>query len=172
MALVVEDGTGLANADSYISEADADVYVAAFEPEGKADWDAATSGEKEVALRKAAQWLDVTYVLLWKGSRIDEDMALDWPRKNVVSEGALLDSDAVPERVRQAQVEAAVRLLSEELLADVSVGTDAIQRERAKLGPLEEEVSYIGSKDTQVRVPKVFALLKGLLKGSARVVLA
>ena len=40
MALIVEDGTGVTNANTYISEANADAYLAQFGP--NTAWDAAT----------------------------------------------------------------------------------------------------------------------------------
>lgn len=54
MALIVEDGTGLADAESYLSVADADTYHADRNNEA---WQDYSTAEKEAALRKATQYI-------------------------------------------------------------------------------------------------------------------
>lgn len=77
MALIVEDGTGLANAESYVSVAFADDY---HERYGNADWAALGTDQKEIALRKATQYLDSEYSFI--GDRKTTTQALEWPRLN------------------------------------------------------------------------------------------
>ena len=77
--LTVEDGTGLANADAYVSVADADAYFAA---RSIAAWAAFDTTAKEVAIRAGTQWLDDTYRGLWKGFRTHDVQSLAWPRDN------------------------------------------------------------------------------------------
>lgn len=173
MVLTVEDGTGLAAADAYVSEADADAYVAAYQPEGFAAWDAALSAAKEVAIRKATQYLDATYVHRWRGARIlPSTQALDWPRRYVYTEGALLSSSVLPVLLVQATVEAAVRMISGDLVVDEAAATTGIASERKKLGPLEKETRYLGTKSTQLRVPKITQLLRPLVLPGNRFPLA
>jgi len=69
MPLIVEDNTGLANAESYISVADADVYLANM---GRTSWAAATTAAKEIALRKATQYIDTAYS--FRGARVRGDL--------------------------------------------------------------------------------------------------
>lgn len=116
MALVVEDGTGKADAESYISVADADTYFAA---RGNATWAAiATSALKEAALRAATDYMEGRYGSLWKGERVDAVQALSWPRADVIVHGFALDADVVPTPVARACAELAVRASADELLAD------------------------------------------------------
>ena len=70
MVLIVEDGTGKADAESYLSVADADTYHTKHGD--SADWDGASTGDKEEALRMGTQYLDATYNTLWIGSRANE----------------------------------------------------------------------------------------------------
>ena len=56
MALVVEDGTGKTDADSYLSLVDADAYNLAHS--ASTDWNGAVEAVKEKALRLATQYLD------------------------------------------------------------------------------------------------------------------
>ena len=53
MTLVIEDGTGKSNAESYISVADADTY---HSNRGNTDWAALTTAEKERLLRIATDY--------------------------------------------------------------------------------------------------------------------
>jgi hypothetical protein len=80
MALVVEDGTGLANAESYASVADADTRLAA---RGFALWDTMSEAEKEQALRRSTDYMVQVYRNRWAGTRVTTTQALDWPRIDV-----------------------------------------------------------------------------------------
>ena len=96
MALTVETGAGLADADSYLSLADARTYAQNY---GYSLSDDDT--EAEVQLRKAAVYVDNHP---FKGERKTSTQALDWPRVNVYCNGNLVDSDSVPQAVQRAQV--------------------------------------------------------------------
>lgn len=132
MALTVEDGSVVAGADSYISLADAETYFTNHGP--PSGW-TGTDAVKEGALRYAASWLDSTYA--WAGVIVDSDQALDWPRSGVYDdEGRLLAADEIPQRLRDAQCEAALEHLS----AALNVGLDRGGLvKRRKVGPLETE---------------------------------
>jgi hypothetical protein len=77
LTLVKEDGTGLANANSYASVADGDSY---FEAHLYASvWTAATSGTKAAALVMATRLVDSQFQ--FHGFRANETQALQWPRE-------------------------------------------------------------------------------------------
>ncbi|RKY06573.1 MAG: hypothetical protein DRP56_07180 [Planctomycetota bacterium] len=160
MSLVVETGSGSSTADSYISFADADSYVAAHGAD--ATWTAADDVDKEEALRLGTQYIDLEYGERLKGYKAEQDNALCWPRYNVSdSDGYAVDSDAVPVRVKNAAVEAALRVIAGDDLLGTQSNPGAIKRERKKLGPMEKEVEYMGGKPASgVKVyPKIRALL-------------
>jgi hypothetical protein len=78
MALIVEDGTGLANAESYVSVAAATTYHANV---GNTAWAAITSDTtKEQLLRKATDYMVAQYRLQYAGCRRYSTQSLDWPR--------------------------------------------------------------------------------------------
>lgn len=105
MALVVESGAGLANAESYISVTDADTYFTAHG--SPAAWTAATTAAKESALRYAAQWLDRRYS--WISGILVLTQALSWPRGlSYDNDGRTVASGTIPQRVKDAQCEAAL----------------------------------------------------------------
>lgn len=83
MAIVVEDGTALANSESYISVAETTQYHA---DRGNAAWAALTSPQMEQSLRKATDYMIEEYRERWKGRRVLITQALDWPRVGVVLE--------------------------------------------------------------------------------------
>lgn len=118
MALVVEDGTGLADAESYISEAEADIF---HEKRGNTAWDKVL--DKEAALRKATDYMQGKYAGKWSGYRTTLTQALDWPRTNVrlkdsSSYHLYYASDVVPIAVKRACALLALRAASGTLLAD------------------------------------------------------
>lgn len=101
MTIVVEDGTGLANADSYVSVAEADLLMSATSY--NADWAALTTGEKEDLLKAATRYLDASY--RWYGKAKTNTQALGWPRtKNYNLQGQLIPAGTVPSDLKKATV--------------------------------------------------------------------
>lgn len=80
MTLIVEDGTGLVNADSYISVADATTYHANF---ANTLWPTLPEATQEAYLRQATQYMVGVYRLRWLGKRVSVTQSLDWPRIGV-----------------------------------------------------------------------------------------
>lgn len=168
MALVVETGSGSSTAESYLSVADADIY---WTNRGSpTTWDSATTAEKEQALRIGTQYLDAKYHLRWLGSRSNEDQALDWPRSNVEDrDGYWIDSDSIPQALKNALAEAAYRHLLETNGLMPDVGTPGITQESVTVGPISKSTSYSGTKSGLKRFSLVEALLKGLITATGRV---
>lgn len=103
MALIVEDGTGLSNAESFASVAFANTY---HTNRGNALW-TGTDAVKEAALRKATDYIQAKYYPRWGGSRMTDAQALDWPRDYVVRSNSLTGTiywpnNAVPNDVAVA----------------------------------------------------------------------
>lgn len=157
MALTVETGAGLTNADSYISVADADAYHAA---RGNTDWDALDStDDKEPALRRATDFLTAEYRNRWQGARMTATQALDWPRSGVYVDGYLLDDDALPTDIANACAELALRSSANDLSPDV----ERLQ-ESVKVGPIE--VKYAAGSSAATLFRAVQNRLAPYLKGS------
>jgi len=159
MALVVEDGTGKADADSYLSLTDADTYNTNHS--ASAAWIAAAEAVKEKALRLATQYLDVRYGGRWKSYRSNELQALAWPRAYAIDrDGYYWDSDQMPQRLKDATVELALRVVGgDTLFADITKpGT--IKSQSVTVGPIQKSIEYMGGY-TQV---KGYPLIDGLVK--------
>lgn len=110
MTIIVEDGTGLSNAQSYVSVEFATAYATA---RGKLDWAAKADADKEIDLINATDYMVQRYRERWLGYRAHLGQMLDWPRKCVVIEDygspLLLADNTVPQEVKNACVELALR---------------------------------------------------------------
>lgn len=156
MTLIVEDGTGLSTAESYISVAGADTRHTNL---GNAAWTGSTA-VKEAALRNATVYLEQAYRTRWIGNRNIYTQALSWPRWNAQVDGFPVRTDAVPPEVANACADLALKALAGELNADL---TRAITRE--KVGPLETD--YNPYSPQSVRYRAIDMMLIPYLKGSA-----
>jgi len=160
MSVVVEDGTGLETANSYISLTDADTY---HSDRGNATWAAATEAVRNAALINATQWLDGKYRGRWAGFRGSADQALDWPRYAAYDiDGYYLDSDAVPARIPYAAAEAALAIVDG---TDLSPALDRGGRvKREKVGPIDTE--FFDGAPARTVLSAVSDLVKGYVGGS------
>lgn len=159
MALIVEDGTGLANAESYASVATANAYHTAM---GNAAW-TGVDAVKEAALRRATQYLDTRY--RYRGLPLTQTQALAWPRSYTLSaslgyEWSQQFNDWPPSRLVDACCELALRALTGALYADQEAG-----RVKAEtVGPIS--VTYAEQANGgQVRYAIVDDLLGPLVAG-------
>lgn len=168
MALIVEDGTGKSDAESYISVADADTY---FSNRGNAAWADLTTEQKEQALRKATDYMVQAYRLRWKGVRKNTVQALDWPRSFVPREdyqyaglngyttiggSYYYPSDSVPEEVKRACAELAVRASAGVLWQDAGA-----QVKSESVGPIS--VTYADGARQGVAYKSVDGMLAAFL---------
>jgi hypothetical protein len=157
MTLAVENGTGLANAESYISVADASTRHTAL---GNAAWAAlANDTLREQALRRATQYMEQAYRERWQGVRLNATQALSWPRWDVWTDGYPVAPDAVPAAIANACADLALKALAGDLNADL---TREVIRE--KVGPLETEYSPHSPRATQFRA--IDMMLAPYLSGS------
>jgi hypothetical protein len=147
MALIVEDGTGKSDAESFISVADADTY---HSNRANTAWAALTTANKEAYLRRATDYMEQVYRMRWFGFRKTTTQALDWPRINVMVEDIavsfMVSTTIVPTEVKNACAEMALKASTATLAAD-------IQREkvRTKVGPIEVEYRAGGVQFTKYR---------------------
>ena len=131
MSLIVENGTGLSTAESYITVAAASTRQSAL---GNSNWTTLSTAEMEEALRRATQYMLQAYRGRWQGTRINATQALDWPRNWVTVDGYAVDADIVPTDIANACADMAFRAAAGDLAADLTRG---IVREQ--VGPLETE---------------------------------
>tara|TARA_R110002096_G_scaffold104099_1_gene229112 strand:- start:1546 stop:2067 length:522 start_codon:yes stop_codon:yes gene_type:complete len=135
MALIVEDGSVVPNANGYISVAELDAYWLCRNVTLTQ-----TDPEKEAAIIIATQYVDLNNK--WKGSICMSDQSLDWPRTGVMDdEGRIIPSFTIPDQLKNAVAEYTQRQLSADLQPDV---TDAgtLKKVKKKVDVIETETEY------------------------------
>ena len=159
--LVVEDGTQVASANSYISRVNAALYHAGL---AATAWAALTAGAQEAALRKATVYMEEAYRLRWAGYRVSTTQVLSWPRANVPIEDGpwwnFVSLTTVPQEVKDAQCVLALAASTADLAPDLT------QQVLSKMvGPIN--ITYDRTSPEHKRFRAVDMLLRIYLVGSA-----
>lgn len=159
MAIIVEDGTGKVDAVSYLSVADADTHHTA---RGNTQWTALTTTQKEQALVRATDYIDKRFGRKFRGSKIGNTQALEWPRSGATdNDGFSLGSASIPAQLKKATAEYAMRAYlvnvlapdvpatvpSQSFITGATSGTapapsGEIKRVRVEAGPVVSEKEY------------------------------
>ena len=153
MALIIEDGTIVAGANSFVTDAEllayADVRGVSLPP---------TSAAREALLAGAMDYLFSKEPMM-KGCRVSADQALPYPRQDVCFNGFEISKTTIPSLLKQSQIESAIAASTIALLP-----TESLQNvQSTKVDVLE--ISYFqGGSMTTVNLQAVDAKLKPLLK--------
>jgi len=183
MAFVVEDGTGVSDANSYTSVA---FYRAYFTDRGR-DVSAQTDQQIQGFLVRATDFIEKRFGDRWRGSRSTLTQALGFPRTGVVVDGSTLGSDVVPLMLQSATAEYGYRAsLYAELAPDPPVpfdrqdndggtvsGGGAVIEKNERVGPIAEGTVYAdptaaSNTWTMPSYPAADLLLQPLLTGGGR----
>ena len=160
MALVIEDGTVVAGANSYITDQEFVDYANARGYEIPA-----AEADREPLIIKAADYI-LSQESKMQGVRTDPvNQTMSYPRSGAYLYCTLIASDAIPQTLKNAQCEAAFAVSSTDLLITKSSGNIASEA----VGDLS--VSYhSGGSFEQVRTDTIDVHLDPLLKqGGANV---
>lgn len=131
--LVVETGSGLANSNAYLTLAEAQAIADARLH--VSTWTSATADQRTVSLIWATRLLDT--LVTWNGTKNSDTQALQWPRTGVTERnGWLIDNDVVPQWLKEAVFEFALRLLSEDRTSEA----DTLGFKYMKADVLEAEI--------------------------------
>lgn len=156
MALVVEDGTGKADAQSYISVADADTYFSIRKIDA---WKAIPSTTREALLIRATFAIDSWLRGRWVGTKGSSTQALAWPRAGAIDEeGFDIAATTVPLQVQHATAEVALVENTQSFIQETVSSSNAVVSET--VGPIS--TSYRTDAPTITHYPKIEALLSGL----------
>lgn len=156
--MIVEDGTGLADADSYVSVTFADNY---FSARGVSAWEGLDSAKKEQALVRATDFIDNMFQ--WYGKKLTVSQGLRFPRVKLFDyEGQ--EIAGIPVVLKQAVCDAAVI---------ASGGTELFQAASENGDVVSENItqlSFTYKKKEKVSVPSgtlydsINTKLRGLFK--------
>lgn len=163
MALSIDATVGGANANSFVTLADADSYMESRL--NGSTWDSAVDDDKNRALVEAQRELSV---LGWKGQKASDAQALQWPRQWVEDPdasfpGFFYDTDEVPQRVKDAQMELAFQFIKS--------GTTDLAALPSTDGVVEKTIDVISTTYAEpsqrarglARFPRIAALVAPLL---------
>lgn len=142
MALIVEDGSGLPDADALVSLDYCTGFLASL---GQGDWSEGTTEAQEQAIRRATRFLNRSFP--WKGSRRrGREQALEWPRVSVSDhEGYAVDWKTVPFEVKRAcALLAYMELKTPQVLTPKPVASD--QMTAVSIGPIS--IQYDSTADS------------------------
>lgn len=131
--LIIEDGTGVAAAESYATAEELARYAVKFGATIPAEQVA-----QEALLRRAALAMDG---MTWKGRKSSSEQALAWPRREI-----RLDGENKPERYLPARIQYGQMALAAEIHADdidpIDKRKGAVTREKVD-GAVEREYAVI-----------------------------
>jgi hypothetical protein len=160
--LIVEDGSIVADANSYIAY---DYALAYHALRGNSAWAAASDADQQYAIIRATQAIDSIYKGKWKGSPTEYGtQELEWPRQDVVVNGTELDDDLIPAALKKAVCEAALRELASanSMTPDLERGGE-IKRVKADV----VEVEYMDGANSTTTFTAIDGLLADLVTGTS-----
>lgn len=137
MPMIVEDGTGVTGANSYSTVQAADDYFALF---GGDAWTALTVPQKETALVRATQYIELVWSKIYPGTKFKETQGLGYPRLLCCHD----TTPSFPAALVSACAEYAVRASAGPLAPDLEYDASGRQptMKMEKVGPLEEETRW------------------------------
>jgi len=160
MGLIVEDGSGKPDAESYASVAELIAYA------NRVGFDVSGFDEvrSEQALRRGTRWIDQSYGASFLGCWATTTQALEWPRSGVTYRKVVLPLNAIPDALKEATIEAAFRELTRRgsLLPDDT----GARLKRDKVGDVDTEFA-LSRVRASLSIPIVDGLLRGLTVGNA-----
>lgn len=159
MALVVEDGTGKTNSDTYVSLADARTRATILGVSISG-----TDATAELQLQQATIYVDTVYRHNFQGLKLTSTQALQFPRSPVVLDGWTLDNDDIPQELIDAQIYAAAQLEAGESFYSNNDGRSVKLEE--VVGAVKQEYFNTGKTGTQVRFTDVEQRIQPLLDGN------
>jgi hypothetical protein len=176
MALIVEDGSGLRDAESYISVAGATAYHVA---RGHDVWTDAGADEQEPALRRATEWIDASFRDLFVGLRKGgRTQGLEWPRIGayitMVDNGIrmspswrgfsiMISENEIPKEIERATSEAALREITNPGVLYTDVVPGQIIKSVSVSGAVSVTYADGSAKGQQTLIPIIGAIISPLL---------
>lgn len=159
MSFIVEDGTGVADANSYATVEYADSY---FKDRNITSWSGSAT-IKQALLIRATDYINTRFDGRFKGEQVyteEPAQVMAFPRTEFTPN--------MPVNLLKATCEYALRAKVADLAPDLKTGAGghSIVSEKSKVGPLEKETHYDTQKQASVikSYPAADMLIKPLLK--------
>jgi len=145
--IVVEDGTGKTNSNSYVTEAEVTTYAT--------DRGLTLTASEDVLIIKAMDYLET---LGYIGDRQTEEQALQWPREGVYIDNFYIEPTTIPQELKNAQMS---------LCMSIDAGVDpmaTIDRATKKEKVDVLEIEYMDNAASRAIVTSVNRILAKLLQ--------
>lgn len=154
MALTIEDGSGVAGANSYIDVAAARTYAVA-----RGLTLPTADGDVEALLIKAMDFIEA-YRGDFQGIKTAATNPLQWPRTGVTLDGYPLAEDVIPQVLKDAQAQLAVEAQKADLMP-TGTGREVVME---RVDVVQVQYAESGNTNPQPIFTKAEALLKPLFK--------
>lgn len=168
MAFLVEDGTGVANANSYVTVDEADTY---FTDRRKQNW-VGSDADKQAALIAATDYIEQRFGLQFLGCPEFDAQTLSFPRTGLV-DPAGNEVEGIPLRLKQAQYEYALCAMAGELFNTPTVDATGLKvtEKKVVVGPIETTTKFDGDASISPlrSIPQGDAYLMGYIGGDQAV---
>lgn len=148
MALIVEDGSLVSGADSYVTLAEFKAW---------ADKRGISYGTDEAVTQQIYRAMDYIESLDFIGEKSDENQSLQWPRDQVIIDGYYIDSDEMPPELKVAVYES----IKAEIDGDSRMTASERRTISEKVGELQ--VTYANNADVKRSIPAVHKALRKLI---------
>jgi len=171
MAFVVEDGTGVAGANAYITVAEADTIHLDRQNQKWVGGDL----QKQAAIICATDYVESRWYGKFLGSRLEDDQGLSMPRGDICDEAGN-EIEGIPDDFKKAIAIYALKALSEDLYTQIDANTvgKSVNSIKEKVGPIETETKYTenGSSSTIRPIPEADSIIRRFVINSKRVIRA
>ena len=156
MALIIEDGSIVAGANSFVTVEEFVTYAS----------ERALEIPVIGSARQALLILAVDYIFSveqkLKGSRVSKDQVLPYPRNDVCANGFVIGSDTIPQSLKNAQMELAIQSFTSAIL--ISGTTQNLAS--FNVDGVYSETYHSGGSWENVRVDRANAYLNPLFKNN------
>ncbi len=149
MTIIVEDGSIVAGANSYVTEDELSSYAI--------NRGITLSGDADELLVRANDYLET---LKFKGDRLTKDQSLQWPRSSVWIDGFSIDDDEIPNDLKTAQLA---------LSLEIDAGNDPlapVERSTKKEKVDVIEVEYMDGTRDSTYAPSYQRYINKLVSGN------
>jgi hypothetical protein len=163
MTIVVEDGSGVTGANSYVTLAEARAYASA-----RGVNLSGSDSAVEQHIVKSIDYLEAQRAR-YKGNKTNTSQSLQWPRSNVTIDNEIILSDEIPQILKSLQCQV---IITDHLGIDlfpVQQGNFVI---REKIGPLDTTFSDKIKTSATPTVPAIDALLLPLCRNTGSGILS
>ena len=159
MTLIIEDGTKVTGANSYITVAEYEAWV-----DARFGTNHTGHGDDALVEQYILRAMDYFERLAFRGVKANEDQPLQWPRYNVNIDGYYKDATEIPAEVKTALYE----LTRAEETSDGLLNEVKRKTKREKIGDIE--VEYSDNSSSRDMLPAVTHALRKLTVSPMQVV--